>query len=78
MNIKYTLINNIYQDSIFSIDRIEVFKNATNTVVAGIGKMYYGNPPYTKIVFDPLGTYQMLVNPNEYYLDFFMEADCGD
>lgn len=72
LNIKYTLINNIYQDSIFSIDRIEVFKNATNTVVAGIGKMYYGNPPYTKIVFDPLGTYQMLVNPNEYYLDFFM------
>ena len=72
--IKYTLINNAYQDSIFSIDRIEVFKDATNnTTIAGIGKMYYGNPPYEKLQFDPYeGINSTFVDPSEYYLDFFM------
>lgn len=72
--IKYTLINNAYQDSIFSIDRIEVFKDSTNnTTIAGIGKMYYGNPPYEKLQFDPYeGINSTFVDPPEYYLDFFM------
>ena len=72
--IKYTLINNAYQDSIFSIDRIEVFKDSTNnTTIAGIGKMYYGNPPYEKLQFDPYeGINSTFVDPSEYYLDFFM------
>ena len=70
--IKYTLINNAYQDSIFSIDRIEVFKDTTNTVVAGIGKMYYGEPPYDKIQPSPEGLTSVFVDPPEYYLDFFM------
>lgn len=72
--IKYTLINNAYQDSIFSIDRIEVFKDSTNnTTIAGIGKMYYGHPPYEKFQFDPYeGINYEFVDPSEYYLDFFM------
>lgn len=72
--IKYTLINNAYQDSIFSIDRIEVFKDSTNnTTIAGIGKMYYGNPPYEKLQFDPYeGISYVFKDPSEYYLDFFM------
>ncbi|MBO7277260.1 MAG: hypothetical protein J6U84_04790 [Bacteroidales bacterium] len=71
--IKYTLINNAYEDSIYSIDRIEVFKDATNTVVAGIGKMYYGEPPYEVMHPNSNGdiTFE-LKNPHEYYLDFFM------
>mgnify|MGYP003417578902 FL=1 len=72
--IKYTLINNAYQDSIFSIDRIEVFKDSTNnTTIAGIGKMYYGHPPYEKLQFDPYeGINSTFVDPSEYFLDFFM------
>ncbi len=73
LRFKYTIINDIYQDSIFSIDRIEVFKNTSDIVVAGIGKMYYGKPPYQ--VLKPLptgGTVLELVDPAEYYLDFFM------
>lgn len=72
--IKYTLINNAYQDSIFSIDRIEVFKDATNnTTIAGIGKMYYGKPPYE--VLHPAPNQGITIefkDPSEYYLDFFM------
>lgn len=34
--------------------------------------MYYGEPPYKKFVWDPLGQYEILVDPLEYYLDFFM------
>lgn len=73
LRFKYTIINDIYQDSIFSIDRIEVFRDTSDIVVAGIGKMYYGNPPYQ--VLKPLptgGTVLELVDPAEYYLDFFM------
>lgn len=70
--IKYTLINNIYQDSIFSINRIEVFQDSTNIVVAGIGKMYYGEPPYEKKIYDTTGLHNIIFDPIEYYLDFFM------
>ncbi len=72
--IRYTLINKAYQDSIFSIDRIEVFKDSVNkVVVAGIGKMYYGKPPYEKMIWDNFGSYETsFVDPPEYYLDFFM------
>lgn len=42
-NIKYSLINEIYQDSIFSINRIEVFKDNNSIVVSGIGKCTMGN-----------------------------------
>lgn len=72
--IKYTLINNAYQDSIFSIDRIEVFKDSTNnTTIAGIGKMYYGKPPYEVLHPAPnQGITIEFIDPSEYYLDFFM------
>jgi hypothetical protein len=70
--IKYTLINNIYQDSIFSINRIEVFQDSTNIVVAGIGEMYYGEPPYAKKIYDTTGLHNVIFDPIEYYLDFFM------
>lgn len=70
---KYTLINNIYQDSIFSIDRIEVFKDTNDIVVAGIGKMYYGVPPYQVLEPSPFGGAELVLkDPIEYYLDFFM------
>ncbi|MEE0916731.1 MAG: hypothetical protein UIQ67_00315 [Bacteroidales bacterium] len=51
-NIKFTPINNIHQDKIYSIDRIEVFLNEDRNEIeiAGIGKMYYGEPPYQRLV----------------------------
>lgn len=70
LKIRYTLINSIYQDSIFSIDRIEVFQDSINTIVAGIGKMYYGEPPYAKKIWGPTGVQEQLCDPTEYYLDF--------
>ena len=73
--IKFTLINNIHQDSIFSIDRIEAYYNtdSNEVVLAGIGKMYYGEPIYLKFFNDPIfGSYTRYVDPDEYYLDFFM------
>lgn len=72
--IKYTPINNIYQDNIYSIDRIEVFYNpdSNQVVVAGIGKMRYGMPPYRTIVHTQNVIEMVLTDPDEYYLDFFM------
>ena len=75
-NIKFTSINNIYQDKIYSIDRIEVFLNEDRNEIeiAGIGKMYYGKPPYQRLVNNETFsiTELVLVDPKEYYLDFFM------
>jgi hypothetical protein len=71
-NIKYSLINEIYQDSIFSINRIEVFKDNNSIVVSGIGKMYYGKPPYQTLSPSSNGSTLILTDPDEYYLDFFM------
>jgi hypothetical protein len=72
--IKYSLINNIHQDNIYSIDRIEAFYNtdSNNVVVAGIGKMRYGKPPYQGIVHTNNTIEMEFVDPDEYYLDFFM------
>ncbi|MEE0947708.1 MAG: hypothetical protein U0L53_03195 [Bacteroidales bacterium] len=71
--IKYTIINNIYQDKVYSIDRIEVFTDSNDVVLAGIGKMYYGKPKYLKFFYDPIvGSYTDYFDPDEYYLDFFM------
>ncbi|MEE0926618.1 MAG: hypothetical protein UH641_03360, partial [Bacteroidales bacterium] len=72
--IKYTPINNIHQDNIYSIDRIEVFYNSNNkkVEVAGIGKMRYGMPPYRTIVHTQNVIEMVLTDPDEYYLDFFM------
>ena len=75
-NIKFTPINNIHQDKIYSIDRIEVFLNEDRNEIeiAGIGKMYYGEPPYQKLVYNETFSISelVLVDPKEYYLDFFM------
>lgn len=75
-NIKFTPIGNIYQDKIYSIDRIEVFFNQDRDEIeiAGIGKMYYGEPPYQKLVYNETFSISelVLVDPKEYYLDFFM------
>jgi hypothetical protein len=71
-NIKYTLINNIYQDSIFSINRIEVFRDSNDVVIAGIGKMYYGKPPYEVMTPNQFDITFEFKDPSEYYLDFFM------
>ena len=73
-SIKYTLIDNIPQDSIFSIDRLEVFYNqdSNEVVLTGIGKMYYGEPPYQTLGEDPFSGEFDTVDPMEYYLDFLM------
>ena len=73
-SIKYTLIDNIPQDSIFSIDRLEVFYNqdSNEVVLTGIGKMYYGEPPYQVLANPGVLDELELVNPDEYYLDFLM------
>ena len=64
---------NIYQDKVYSIDRIEVFTDSNDVVLAGIGKMYYGKPKYLKFFYDPIvGSYTDYFDPDEYYLDFFM------
>ncbi len=70
--IKYTLINGMYQDSVFSIDRMEVFRDSNNVVIAGLGKMYYGKPPYQTLSPSPGGTTMVVNDFDEYYLDFFM------
>ena len=73
--IKYTIINDIYEDSIYSINRIEAYYNSDSNeiVLAGIGKMYYGKPKYLKFFYDPIvGSYTNYFDPDEYYLDFFM------
>ncbi len=73
--IKYTLIDNIYQDKIYSINRIEAYyhTDSNEVVLAGIGKMYYGKPKYLEFFDDPiLGLYTDYIDPDEYYLDFFM------
>ena len=72
--IKYTPINNIHQDNIYSIERIEAFYNSDSNkvVVAGIGKMRYGMPPYRTIVHTQNVIEMVLTDPDEYYLDFFM------
>ncbi|MDD5961487.1 MAG: hypothetical protein PUC16_04355 [Bacteroidales bacterium] len=68
-NIKYTLFDDIYQDSIYSIDRIEAYYDSCNNrVIAGIGKMLYGKPPYMRMTMNGM----MVVDPDEYYLDFVM------
>ena len=72
--IKYTIINDIYEDSIYSINRIEAYYNSDSNeiVLAGIGKMRYGEPPYQVLnITDPDITFDT-IDPNEYYLDFFM------
>ncbi len=73
--IKYTLIDNIYQDKIYSINRIEAYyhTDSNEVVLAGIGKMYYGKPKYLEFFDDPIfGLYTDYIDPDEYYLDFFM------
>ena len=73
-NIKYTRINNIPQDNIYSIDRIEAYYNSDSNevVLAGIGKMRYGKPPYLRFNHDYSDGELELVDPIEYDLDFFM------
>ncbi len=70
-NVKYSLINGIHQDKVFSIDRIEAYRdNKDVPIIAGIGKMYYGKPPYQQM--SPQTGSMVLKDPDEYYLDFLM------
>ena len=71
-DIKYTLFDNIDQDSIFFINRIEAFYDTCGyPTIAGIGTMLYGTPPYNQFAPEPLNQI-IVVDPKEYYLDFLM------
>ncbi len=70
-DIKYTLFDNIDQDSIFSINRIEAFYDTCgHPTIVGIGTMLYGTPPYN--LFTPETGNQTIMYPDTYHLDFLM------
>lgn len=68
-NIRYTLFDDIYQDEIYTIKKIETYYDDNgNRVIAGFGDMLYGKPPYRKFQ----NFQQVLIDPDEYYLEFVM------
>lgn len=68
-NIRYTLFDSIYQDEIYTIKKIETYYDSNgDRVIAGFGNMLYGKPPYR----DFQNFQSVLVDPDEYYLDFVM------